>query len=274
MQANDVRQGEHRPMPLAGAAASPGFTLSRARFDAVLFDLDGVVTRTATVHARAWQRMFNDFLQEWAQRSGHPQPPFDIVEDYRRYLDGMPRQEGVARFLAARGIVLPLGQKSDPAEAGTIYGLGNRKNALLLTMIRENGVDVYPSSIALIQELHHHGYRLAVVSSSENCREILASTGLRDKFAAQVDGIDLARGTLRGKPEPDTYLEAARRLQVSPSRAVVVEDAIAGVEAGHAGRFGAVIGVDRLGQADALRQAGATVVVADLSMITIGDESS
>jgi beta-phosphoglucomutase family hydrolase len=255
-------------------AMAPALTLKRAQFDAVLFDLDGVLTRTATVHARAWQRMFDDFLKDWAQRSGQAQPPFDIVQDYRRYLDGMPRQDGVARFLESRNIVLPHGDKSDPPEARTVYGLGNRKNVLLLAMIREGGVEVYPSSIALVDALRRHGFRMAVVSSSENCGEILAAIGLHDRFAAQVDGLALARGHLRGKPAPDAYLEAARRLNASPGRAVVVEDAIAGVEAGRAGGFGAVIGVDRLGQAEALRQAGATTVVADLSQLAVGDEGS
>ena len=245
------------------------FTFTRSRFDGVLFDLDGVVTKTSKVHALAWKAMFDNFLQEWTGRTGQKQPAFDIVGDYGRYVDGLPRHEGVARFLASRRIVLPQGQDSDAPEAQTIFGLGNRKNALLLELIRQHGVEVYPSTVSLIRDLRGHGYRIAVVSSSANCREILMSAGLLDLFDARVDGLDLARGKLRGKPMPDSFLEAARRLGISPSRAAVVEDALAGVEAGHAGGFRAVIGVDRLGQADALAQAGATVVVEDLSLIAV-----
>jgi beta-phosphoglucomutase family hydrolase len=255
------------PMTQATPNAKTRFMFTRSRFDGVLFDLDGVITKTSEVHALAWKAMFDQFLQEWTNHTGQKQRPFDIVGDYGRYVDGLPRHEGVARFLAARGIVLPQGQESDRPEAETIFGLGNRKNALLLELIRRHGVEVYPSTVSLIRELRRCGYRIAVVSSSANCREILASAGLLDLFDARVDGLDLARGGLRGKPAPDTFLEAARRLGISPSRAVVVEDAVAGVEAGHAGGFGAVIGVDRLGQTDALAQAGATVVVEDLSFV-------
>jgi alpha,alpha-trehalase len=253
----------------AAPSANMHFTFSRSRFDGVLFDLDGVITQTAKVHALAWKAMFDDFLLKWATRTGRAQPAFDIVSDYRRFVDGLPRYEGVARFLTSRGIVLPHGQDADPPEAETITGLGNRKNRLLLELLHQHEVEVYPSTVSLIRELRRHGYRIAVVSSSANCREVLMSAGLLDLFDARVDGLDLARGGLRGKPAPDTFLEAARRLEISASRAVVIEDAVAGVEAGHAGGFGAVIGVDRLGQADALAQAGATVVVQDLSFVAV-----
>lgn len=243
------------------------FTFTRSRLDGVLFDLDGVITNTATVHARAWKTMFDNFLQQWTKHTGVPQPAFDIVHDYARYVDGLPRLEGVARFLASRGIVLPRGQASDPPDAHTIVALANRKNALLLELIRRHGVDVYPTTISLIRDLRRSGYCIAVVSSSANCRDILESAGLLDLFDARVDGLDLARQQLRGKPAPDTFLEAARRLNVTPPRAAVVEDAVAGVQAGHAGGFSVVIGVDRLGQADALTQAGATVVVQDLAQL-------
>lgn len=243
------------------------FTLTRARFDGVLFDLDGVVTQTAALHARAWKAMFDAFLREWAARTGDRQPPFRIETDYARYVDGMPRQEGVARFLASRGITLPPGQPSDPPQAHTLAALGRRKNALLLDLLRRDGVAVYASSVALIRGLRRDGYRTAVVSSSKNCHAILASAGLLDLFDTRVDGQDLARLPLRGKPAPDAFLEAARRLDLAPPRAVVVEDAVAGVQAGHAGGFGAVIGVDRLGQAEALVRAGATVVVQDLAQV-------
>lgn len=258
-------------MPQVTTGRQVLFTFTRARFDGVLFDLDGVVTATATVHARAWKAMFDDFLHAWAEQSGTSQPDFDIAADYARFVDGLPRYQGVARFLASRGISLPQGDAADPPGAQTVAGLGNRKNALLLELIRQHGIDVYPSSVALIRALRRAAYRTAVVSSSANCREILASAGLLDLFDARVDGIDLVQQRLRGKPAPDTFLEAARRLAIAPSRAAVVEDAVAGIEAGHAGGFGAVIGVDRLGQAAALAQAGATVVVRDLDQVGVGN---
>jgi len=248
------------------------FLFTRACFDGVLFDLDGVITQTSRVHAQAWQTMFDQFLQEWAHHTGQPQAAFDPVADYARYVDGRPRQEGVACFLASRGIVLPSGDDTDPPDAPTLHGLGNRKNALLLELIHRQGVEVYSSCIALIRELRHHGYRIAVVSSSANCREILESAGLLTLFDARVDGLDLALGKLRGKPAPDTFLEAARRLGVSPSRAAVVEDAVAGVQAGHAGSFQAIIGIDHLGQAEALARAGASVVVEDLSLVAVAPD--
>ncbi len=245
------------------------FTFTRAHIDGVLFDLDGVITRTSSVHAQAWKIMFDRFLDEWTKRTGQQQRAFDAVADYARHVDGLPRHEGVARFLASRGIALPQGEAGDPPEAQTIHGLGNRKNRLLLDLIRHQGVEIYPSTVALIRDLRRHGYRIAVVSSSANCHEILASAKLLALFDARVDGIDLAQGRLRGKPAPDTFLEAARRLHVSPSRAVVIEDAVAGVEAGRAGGFQAVIGVNRLDQAEALARAGATVVVPDLSFVAV-----
>jgi beta-phosphoglucomutase family hydrolase len=249
--------------------SKPRFTFTRAQFDSVLFDLDGVITMTAKVHALAWKAMFDDFLREWSKRTGQEQAAFDLDSDYGQYVDGLPREEGVAHFLASRGIVLPHGQDAGPPEAETIVGLGKRKNALLLEMLHRHGVETYPSSVALIRELRRRGYRIAVVSSSANCREILANAGLLKLFDAGVDGLDLTAGRLRGKPAPDTFLEAARRLGSSPSRTAVIEDALAGVEAGRAGGFRAVIGVDRLGQADALMRSGATVVVDDLSLIAV-----
>lgn len=261
-------------MPQTASDRQTLFTFTRSRFDGALFDLDGVVTKTAVVHARAWKAMFDDFLREWERRTGQHQRPFDIEEDYARHVDGLPRYEGVARFLASRGITLPQGQASDPPDAQTVFGLGTRKNALLLDLIRTQGVDVYPSSVALIRTLRRRGYRIAVVSSSANCRDILLSAGLLDLFDVRVDGVDLAQQHLRGKPAPDAFLEAARRLEVRPPRAAVLEDAIAGVEAGRAGGFGAVIGVDRLDQAAALKQAGATVVVQDLVDVDVDADAN
>lgn len=249
----------------------PAFTLRRAEFDAVLFDLDGVVTRTAGLHAQAWKKMFDAFLNQWNARTGQTQAPFDPVEDYRRYLDGLPRDEGVRRFLDARGISLPPGDETDEPAAQTVYALGLRKNHLFEALLRDAPVPTYPASVQRLRQLVAAGFRLAVVSSSEHCSALIASAGLQDIFATQVDGIDLKRFGLAGKPAPDAYLEAARRLGVTAARAVVIEDAIAGVRAGRAGGFGAVIGVDRLGpaQAQALQRAGATVVVADLAEITV-----
>ena len=252
----------------------PRFIFTRACVDGVLFDLDGVVTRTSAVHAQAWKAMFDRFLDEWTKRTGQQQCAFDAVNDYARHVDGLPRHEGVSRFLASRGIALAQGEPDDPPEAQTVHGLANWKNQLLLDLIRRQGVEIYPSSVELIRELRHCGYRIAVVSSSANCREILASAKLLALFDARVDGIDLAQGRLRGKPAPDTFLEAARRLGIRPSRAVVVEDAVAGVEAGHAGGFQSVIGVDRLGRADALARAGATVVVPDLSFVAVASDDA
>jgi beta-phosphoglucomutase family hydrolase len=254
---------------MSQANCKPRFIFTRSRFDGVLFDLDGVITMTAKVHALAWKAMFDDFLLEWTKRTGQEQAPFDISRDYGQYVDGLPREEGVAHFLMSRGIVLPLGQETDPPEAQTIFGLGKRKNALLLDMIHQHGVEAFPSTVTLIRELRRCDYRIAVVSSSVNCREFLLAVGLLDQFDARVDGLDLASGKLRGKPAPDTYLEAARRLGTSPSRSAVIEDALAGVEAGCAGGFQAVIAVDRLGHADALLRAGATVVVEDLSLVAV-----
>lgn len=237
---------------------------SLERFDAVLFDLDGVVTDTARVHADAWTRMFDEFLLKRSREDGRSYAPFSPA-DYREYIDGRPRYEGIRAFLAARGIRVPEGDPSDGPEKETIFGLGARKNGLFLERIRTCGVDVYPSSVALIRRLRSCGVKTAVVTSSRNRAEILHVTGLETLFDATVDGHDRAALALRGKPEPDTFLEAARRLGVSPARAVVVEDALAGVAAGRAGDFGLVIGVDRAGHADALRAHGADLVFADLS---------
>lgn len=256
-------------LPQVIADRKPLFTFTRSRFDGVLFDLDGVVTDTASVHARAWKTMFDEFLRQWEKQSRQKQRPFDIANDYGPYVDGLPRLQGVARFLASRQIFLPQGNAADSPDAQTVVALGQRKNALLLELIRRHGVEVYPSSVDLIRALRRCGYRTAIVSSSANCREILESAGLLALFDARTDGLDLVREGWRGKPAPDGFLAAARRLQVSPPRAAVVEDAVAGVEAGHAGGFGAVIGVDRLHHADALTRAGATVVVNDLSQLAV-----
>jgi beta-phosphoglucomutase family hydrolase len=222
---------------------------------ACLFDLDGVVTQTAKVHAAAWKQMFDDFLRERAEQTGEAFVPFD-AHDYDRYVDGRPRLDGVRTFLDARGI---------EHDAELDRRLGDRKNELVLRLIREQGVEVYDASIAFVEEAKQQGLRRAVVSSSANTREVLAAVGIEELFEAVVDGLVAEREGLPGKPAPDTFLEGARLLGAEPAQAAVFEDALAGVEAGRAGKFGWVVGVDRTGQAEALAQHGADVVVSDLS---------
>jgi beta-phosphoglucomutase family hydrolase len=232
---------------------------------ACLFDLDGVLTETASVHAAAWKQMFDDYLRARAAGAGEPFVPFDEVLDYDRYVDGKPRYDGVRSFLAARGIELPEGNVDDPPSAETIHGLGNRKNEIVLAIIRERGVKPYPGSVRYLDAVQQAGLRHAVVSSSTNCRDVLKAAGIEDRFDVVIDGVVAEREHLAGKPAPDTYLAGARALGVSPDAAAVFEDALAGVEAGRAGRFGFVVGVDRAGQAQQLREHGADVVVGDLS---------
>jgi beta-phosphoglucomutase family hydrolase len=230
-----------------------------------LFDLDGVLTQTAKVHAAAWKRMFDDYLRRRAERTGEPFLPFDEVADYDRYVDGKPRYDGVRSFLAARGIELPEGNPDDPPDAETVHGLGNRKNELVLKLIHEQGVQPYEGSVRYVEAVGGAGLARAVVSSSANCRDVLTAAGIIDLFEVIVDGVVAEREHLAGKPAPDTFLAAARALGVEPGRAAVFEDALAGVAAGRAGGFGFVVGVDRAGQAAALREHGADVVVSDLS---------
>jgi beta-phosphoglucomutase family hydrolase len=232
---------------------------------AFLFDLDGVLTQTATVHAAAWKAMFDAFLADRAKRGGGQFVPFDPVADYDAYIDGKLRADGTRSFLASRGISLPEGAADDPPEAETIQGLSNRKNQILLDRLEHDGVQVYPGSVGYLEAVRNAGFLRAVVSASANTRQVLAAAKLDHDFDAIVDGVVAAREHLRGKPAPDTYLAAARLLHVEPSAAAVFEDALAGVEAGHAGGFGYVVGVNRVGQRDALRQHGATRVVDDLS---------
>lgn len=227
-----------------------------------LFDLDGVITRTAGLHAAAWKEMFDGYLRT---RQSASFTPFDIRADYLRYIDGKPRYEGVRSFLASRGIQLPAGNPSDAPGAETVAGLGNRKNELVLRLIRERGVDTYAGSVAYVRAAQSLGLRRAVVSSSKNCREILAAAKLEDLFEARIDGELAAREGLPGKPAPDTYLAAAHTLGEAPERLAVFEDALSGVEAGRAGGFSLVVGVDRSGQRDALLEHGADLVVEDLS---------
>jgi beta-phosphoglucomutase family hydrolase len=237
---------------------------------ACLFDLDGVLTETAKVHARAWKAMFDAYLQERARRTGEPFRPFDAVRDYDEYVDGRPRYEGVSEFLRSRGIELPRGSPDDPPEAETVDGLGNHKNELVLQLIHEQGVQPYEGSVRYVHAARDAGLGRAVVSSSTNCREVLHAAGIEDLFEAVVDGVVAEREHLRGKPAPDTFLAGARALGVEPAAGAVFEDALAGVAAGRAGGFGFVVGVDRVGQADALRAHGADIVVADLAELLDG----
>jgi beta-phosphoglucomutase family hydrolase len=232
---------------------------------ACLFDLDGVLTQTAKVHAAAWKQMFDEYLRARAERTGQPFVAFDPVRDYDDYVDGKPRYEGVRSFLAARAIELPEGGPDDAPDAETIHALGDRKNRIVLGLIRKDGVEPYEGSVCYVHAVRDAGLRRAVVSSSTNCRDVLHAAGIEDLFEAVVDGVVAEREHLHGKPAPDTFLAGARALGVEPAQAAVFEDALAGVEAGHAGHFGVVVGVDRVGQADALKQHGADVVVRDLA---------
>lgn len=235
-----------------------------ARVRACLFDLDGVLTQTATVHAEAWKETLDAFL---AERAADQEAfvPFDQIVDYDEYVDGRRRADGVRAFLAARQITVPEGEPDDPPEANTVHGLANRKNQLLLALIEREGVKAYEGSVRYVEAVRKAGLGRAVVSASENCRDVLAAAGIDRLFDVRVDGIVAKREGLRGKPAADTYLAAARRLRVAPTEAAVFEDALAGVSAGRAGHFGFVVGVDRAGQADALREHGANIVVCDLA---------
>lgn len=231
---------------------------------ACLFDLDGVLTDTASVHTKAWKAMFDQFLRDHAQRTGSPFVAFDPVADYRRFVDGKRRDDGVRSFLASRGIELPDGDPDDPPEAETVNGLGNRKNDAFQQTMHDDGVEVFDGSRRYLTAVWNAGLAVAVVSSSANTREVLAITGLDRYVQHRVDGVTLREEHIPGKPAPDSYRRAAELLGTPPADGAVFEDALAGVEAGRAGGFGYIVGVDRLGQADELRGCGADVVVTDL----------
>jgi beta-phosphoglucomutase family hydrolase len=230
-----------------------------------LFDLDGVLTQTAKVHDAAWKEMFDAFLRARAQQTGQPFVPFDPNKDYDEYVDGKPRAEGTRSFLASRSIELPEGHEDDPPGADTVYGLGNRKNEIVLRRIHDDGVEAYPGSVRYLRAVKEAGLPRAVVSSSTNCHDVLVAAGIADMFDARIDGVVAEQQHLRGKPAPDTFLAGARALGLKPTAAVVYEDALAGVAAGRAGGFGFVVGVDRVGQAEALKEHGADIVVEDLA---------
>jgi len=237
--------------------------MSQSTFQAVIFDLDGVLTRTATLHARAWKEMFDGFLEGRGGEDGEDHAPFDIEADYLRYVDGKPRLDGIRSFLASRDIALPEGEEGDPAEGETVWGLGRRKNDLFLGLLEREGAEVFEDAVAQLDAWRGRGLRTGLITSSRNGRRILRTTGLEDRFEVTVDGNDAARLGIPGKPAPDIFLHAARELGVEPEEAAVVEDAISGVQAGRAGGFGLVVGVARSG-GKGLREAGADVVVEDL----------
>ncbi|MFC8448556.1 HAD family hydrolase [Kitasatospora sp. NPDC057223] len=237
---------------------------------AFLFDLDGVLTQTAKVHAAAWKDTFDGFLRAEAARSGGSFVPFDAVADYDTYVDGRPRLDGTRAFLRSRAVELPEGTADDPPGTRSVHGLSSAKNDTVLRLIREQGVQPYAGSVEYVHRLRALGLPSAVVSSSANCRDVLRAAGIEDLFDVIVDGVVAQREGLPGKPAPDTYLAAARALGVEPARAAVFEDALAGVASGRAGGFGAVVGVDRTGQAEELRRNGASVVVADLAELIEG----
>ena len=239
--------------------------IARDQYDAVLLDLDGVITDTASLHAACWKQMFDEYLQKRATERGDVFRPFDLALDYRLHVDGKPRFDGVRDFLASRGIRLPEGSPHDPPQAETVGGLGNRKNELINKMIGDVGVKPYEGSVKLIRQLRGRGFKIGVVTSSQNCEAVLEAAKLDNAFDLHVDGNTIEAQHLAGKPAPDTYLMAAKLFDVEPQRAVVIEDAISGVEAGRNGRFGLVIGVARKGNADELRRHGAQLVVNDLA---------
>ncbi|KIF71561.1 hypothetical protein HY68_28185 [Streptomyces sp. AcH 505] len=230
--------------------------------EACLFDLDGVITKTAVVHAAAWKEMFDEFLR---RRDGDGFRPFDKGADYDEYVDGKPRADGVRAFLASRDIELPEGQPDDGSDQETVHGLGNRKNDLLLAKIRKDGVEAYDGTLRYVKAARASGLKTAVVSSSANCQDILRSIGAEALFEVRIDGVVATERGLPGKPRPDTFLAAAKDLGVTAAASAVFEDALAGMDAGRAGHFGYVVGVDRVGQADALRSHGADIVVKDLA---------
>jgi beta-phosphoglucomutase family hydrolase len=236
-----------------------------AHVRACLFDLDGVLTQTAKVHRAAWAEAFDEYLRGRAARGDEPFVAFDPAGDYDEYVDGKPRYDGVRSFLDSRGIQLPWGDPGDAGEVETVDGLGNRKNAIVQRMIRERGVEPYAGSVRKVRAARDAGLRRAVVSSSSNCREVLAAAGVEDLFEQRIDGEVAEREHLAGKPAPDMFLAGARALEVEPDVAAVFEDALVGVQAGRAGGFAWVVGVDRDGQAAALREHGADIVVGDLA---------
>jgi beta-phosphoglucomutase family hydrolase len=239
--------------------------ITRDRYEAVLFDMDGVITDTVSIHATCWKQMFDEFLQKWATRNAEPFRPFDTATDYKLYVDGKPRYEGVRDFLQSRGIVLPHGTPADPPTVETVCGLGNRKNELVNDLLESTGVEAYSGTVAFLKFLRGIGVKTAVVTSSQNCQAVLHAAKVEDLFDARVDGDVLAEEGLAGKPSPDSFWKAAEKLGVAPEHAAVIEDAISGVQAGADGGFGLVVGVARKGNAEELKANGADLAVNDLA---------
>jgi beta-phosphoglucomutase family hydrolase len=239
--------------------------ITRDLYQAVLLDMDGVITDTVSIHASCWKTMFDEFLRKWATRNAEPFRAFDLVTDYKFHVDGKPRYEGVRDFLNSRGIALPEGTPEDPPAAETVCGLGNRKNELVNELLASTSVEAYAGTVAFLKYLRQIGIKTAVVTSSQNCQAVLRAAKVDDLFDARVDGDVLVEQVLAGKPAPDSFLKAAEMLGVMPERAAVIEDAISGVRAGAQGGFGLVIGVARKGNAEELKAHGAHVVVNDLA---------
>jgi len=267
MEANRTKAQDSEPDFFYREDPMPSTAITESRFHAVLFDLDGVVTETAKVHAACWKKVFDDFLREYARQADRLFIPFDIISDYNRYVDGKLRQEGVRSFLESRGIHLHDGGPDDPPGHASIYSLGQRKDDMVMETLGENGVDIYKDGLALVHHVRDKGLQTAVVSSSKNCRAVLQAASIEDLFDVRVDGLTVEELQLEGKPAPDAFLKAAELLGVSPDRAVVVEDAISGVQAGRRGNFGLVVGVARKGDAKALKKNGADIVVLDLTTL-------
>ncbi|MGI9023804.1 MAG: HAD family hydrolase [Acidimicrobiales bacterium] len=239
--------------------------------DAVIFDMDGVVTETATVHAAAWKKLFDEYLKDRADKTGEPFEEFAEASDYERYVDGKNRYDGVRSFLSSRDITLPDGTPDDPPDRETVCGLGNRKDRYFNAWVDEHGVRAFETTVRLIEHLKKRGVKVAIVTSSRNADIVLAAAGVADLFEAKVDGLDAAELGLAGKPDPATYLKAAEKLGVDPAKAAVVEDALSGVESGSRGGFGLVVGVARGGQGESLLEAGADVVVEDMGEFPLGE---
>lgn len=249
------------------------YDITREKFDAALFDLDGVITRTAKVHSNSWKQLFDEYLQKRAAREGSTWKPFDENKDYQEFVDGKPRYEGVRSFLLSRNIAIPFGDPSDLPEKETVCGLGNRKNQFFHENLKKTGVEVFTASVELIRLLRSKGFKTAVVSSSKNCASIIDTADLTELFDTLVDGVLSAEIGLKGKPEPDIFLEAAKRLEVTPERSIVFEDAVSGVQAGKSGNFGLVTGVDRTGHEQELLRNGADIVVKELSQLSVERET-
>lgn len=243
----------------------PGISLDR--YDAAILDMDGVITNSARTHAAAWKKMFDEYLQGLNKKDSHEPEPFDPEDDYFRYVDGKPRYEGTKSFLESRQITLPRGSPDDPPDRETVSGLGNRKNRYFLKHLEKNGVDYYQGAVDLVKGVKDKGIKVAVISSSRNAKTVLDAAGIRSLFPVIIDGVYMAEKGLKGKPDPDIFLEAAKRLDTSPDRAMVFEDAASGVKAAKAGGFALVVGIDRTGKNRDLKKSGADMIVRDLSEI-------